>query len=331
MIKDDRTKSQQVDLDVPLNGLGDDLRSFLAELTANKPARTRNLLPIFRPVPGIGSGSGHGPDPGFPGTKAFAPRRTNRGEAGPALQPARSGSIGASAPAAGSDDSQGRHVAVQPARKHPSSLRPAQPAAKGSTGGRVRGRGGADRASTETGSGAGAKKELAGTRGRVGRPKKDKAPTLPKAIAKLVPKSDTSSPSKLIPTEAERSDARRLFREIGETFNSNRKKSKTAAYAAFRHDLMANLDTLIMGGAIDLKEATSIITNLEQYTKETEAESTETPATILGRWLRMDASEAAGLSVPAEEVVEDEENLDEVEEEEPAETETADAVQDIFI
>jgi hypothetical protein len=60
---------------------------------------------------------------------------------------------------------------------------------------------------------------------------------------------------------------------------------------------MANLDTLIMGGAIDLKEATTIITNLEQYTKETEAESTETPATILGRWLRMDAAEVAGLSV----------------------------------
>jgi hypothetical protein len=90
-----------------------------------------------------------------------------------------------------------------------------------------------------------------------------------------------------------------LFREIGETFNNNRKLSKTKAYAAFRHDLMANLDTLIMGGAIDLKEATTIITNLEQYTKETEAESTETPATILGRWLRMDAAEVAGLEVGA--------------------------------
>jgi hypothetical protein len=71
-----------------------------------------------------------------------------------------------------------------------------------------------------------------------------------------------------------------------------------------------------MGGAIDLKEATSIITNLEQYTKETEAESTETPATILGRWLRMDAAEIAGLSVGAvEEVVEDEEIESEVQEE----------------
>ena len=50
------------------------------------------------------------------------------------------------------------------------------------------------------------------------------------------------------------------------------------------------MDTLIMGGAIDLKEVTTVITGLEQYTKDTEAESTETPATILGRWLRMDGS-----------------------------------------
>src|ERR1019366_6108684 len=119
---------------------------------------------------------------------------------------------------------------------------------------------------------------------------------LPKDIAKLVGKVEPSAPRAIIPTESERSSATRLFRQIGETFNTNRKKSKTAAYAAFRHDLMANLDTLIMGGAIDLKEATTIITNLEQYTKETEAESTETPATILGRWLRMDAAEVVGLS-----------------------------------
>ena len=78
---------------------------------------------------------------------------------------------------------------------------------------------------------------------------------------------------------------------------------------------MANLDTLIMGGAIDLKEATTIITNLEQYTKETEAESTETPATILGRWLRMDAVEVAGLEVVAvEEIVEEEESGEEIDE-----------------
>jgi hypothetical protein len=96
---------------------------------------------------------------------------------------------------------------------------------------------------------------------------------------------------------------------------------------------MDNLDTLVMGGAIDLKEATSIITNLEQYTKETEAESTETPATILGRWLRMDAAEIAGLSVGVvEETVKDEENVEDEGDEEPGEVEDlADPKADIFI
>jgi hypothetical protein len=69
---------------------------------------------------------------------------------------------------------------------------------------------------------------------------------------------------------------------------------------------MANLDTLIMGGAIDLKEVTTVITNLEQYTKETEAESTETPATVLGRWLRMGAEEVAELEAGQPEMEEDE-------------------------
>jgi hypothetical protein len=136
---------------------------------------------------------------------------------------------------------------------------------------------------------------------------------LPYAIKKLVAGTDEgaapmpSSP-RLVPTESERANATRLFRQIGETFNENRKKSKTAAYAGYRHDLMANLDTLVMGGALDLKDATTIITNLEQFTKETEAESTETPATILGRWLRMDASEIAELEAkaPVEEEIEEE-------------------------
>ena len=90
---------------------------------------------------------------------------------------------------------------------------------------------------------------------------------------------------------------------------------------------MANLDTLVMGGALDLKDATTIITNLEQFTKETEAESTETPATVLGRWLRMDANEVAGLEVGVAEstdanyqlVEEDEEDEEELEVAEPIE------------
>jgi hypothetical protein len=120
--------------------------------------------------------------------------------------------------------------------------------------------------------------------------------------------------SRITPTESAAADARRLFREIGERFNENRRASKTRAYAAYRHDLMANLDVLIMGGAIDLKEVTTVITNLELLTKETEAEATETPATVLGRWLRMGPKEVRGLEEAGQseaEVVDDITELDE--------------------
>jgi len=130
-------------------------------------------------------------------------------------------------------------------------------------------------------------------------------PAAMSAVSQVVRDNVPSSAPKYTPTESERADARRLFRAIGKTFNENRKKSRPAAYAQYRHDLMENMDTLIMGGAIDLKEITTVITNLEQLTRETEAESTETPATILGRWLRMDASELEGLSVVVEKAVED--------------------------
>lgn len=78
-----------------------------------------------------------------------------------------------------------------------------------------------------------------------------------------------------------------------------------------------------MGGAVELKELTALITNLEQYTKETEAESTETPATVLGRWLRMSPAEIAELEArrpAAEEEPEEEEGDEESDEDaEPSE------------
>jgi len=260
---------------------------------SSKPPRTRQLRATFRE-----------PTTGFPGANTFSARSSHAGAPGATLQPAAERSVDSSTNSKRSDDSQGRGAAVLAAGGDSGAVGAAEPEAEGTGGGGLRGW-----------SGAAARTAAAKSGRSPGRPSKnpiETKPVLPAAIQKLVPKSDTPSPSKLIPTESERATASRLFREIGQRFNENRKKSKTAAYAGFRHDLMDNLDTLVMGGAIDLKEATSIITNLEQYTKETEAESTETPATILGRWLRMDAAEVAGLEVVAvEEVVDDEENLGE--------------------
>ncbi|HUD75843.1 MAG TPA: hypothetical protein VMQ76_12285, partial [Terracidiphilus sp.] len=264
---DDRAASQQNNPNIPDDGLGDDLRSFLAKPVSDKPTRSRNLLPTFRVVPGDQVGAGPAPDPGFPGTRsfgaAFEAHRLDPGAAGRDSQSARERLDHASEVAPSSDDFARRGAAVLAAGPSASSDRPAVTAAEGGAGRRLRGR-------------------PAGSKARRGKKKQIEAGLpLPKAIAKLIPKDASGSsapPRVLVPTETERADARRLFREIGERFNDNRKKSKTAAYSGYRHDLMANLDMLVMGGALDLKDATTIITNLEQYTKETEAESTETPA-----------------------------------------------------
>ena len=295
-VSDDRTTEQSL-----IDFLSDTGSSGVVQGTpggatsTDKPVRTRQLRATFRSVPSL------------------APHRSDGRAPGSTVESAGTRSDQASAPAQGADDAARRNATIQAAIDRAVGKRSALPAAEGTASGRVRGWRGPSGAKSAA---VGAAASGAGSRAKKEKPAP--ASALPKAIAKLVPKDgqvSPPSPSKLIPTETERADARRLFRELGETFNVNRKKSKTAAYAAYRHDLMANLDTLIMGGAIDLKEVTTVITNLEQYTKETEAESTETPATILGRWLRMDAMETAGLEVGAmEEVVEDEENS-EVEEE----------------
>lgn len=286
----DHSAPERTHTDLPDGSFSDDLRSFLGQPADEpKPAtRTRNLRTSFRAVPA-----------------AFAPRPVDGRPAGATLEPARPGPDRAPAAPARAKFFKGWRAPVQQAGAGASTDKPVQPADASPAGGRVRGWG---RGRSATNSAAVTEPGPAAAGRPRGRPpgsgKKakqaaasDAKPDLPKDIAKLVGKVEPSAPRAIIPTESERSSATRLFRQIGETFNTNRKKSKTAAYAAFRHDLMANLDTLIMGGAIDLKEATTIITNLEQYTKETEAESTETPATILGRWLRMDAAEVAGLSV----------------------------------
>lgn len=265
---DDRATRESISAFLSDAGSSESVRAVPDD--TGKPARSRNLRASFRATP-----------------KSFSAHDTHGRSPGTTLESAAAGADAAPAPAARANNLKGWRAAIQQTGRDAGAERPAQPAAAGSDGGGIRRRPGRPL-------GSGKKKEESTAAG------------LPKDIAKLVPKdAQAVAPSpRLVPTESERSDARRLFREIGETFNNNRKLSKTKAYAAFRHDLMANLDTLIMGGAIDLKEATTIITNLEQYTKETEAESTETPATILGRWLRMDATEVAGLEVGA--VVEEE-------------------------
>ena len=324
---DDRTTRESISAFLSDAGSSESVRSFLGDsASTDKPIRTRQLRATFRPVPTgdgsvvIGTDFTSASDPGFPGTRAFAPRSADRRAAGGTVGGEGIGLDQAPADSSSADTSARRDATVQAAIDRAIGKRAGESAGTRAAGGRVRGRRGP----------SGAKSVAVGTAG--GRPKKEKSasarPALPAAIKKLVPKSDSSasaSAPRVAPTEAQRADARRLFREIGQRFNENRKKSKTAAYAGYRHDLMDNMDTLIMGGAIDLKEVTTVITGLEQYTKETEAESTETPATILGRWLRMEPGEVGELEArgpvgeeePGE--VEEEESGEEDEENQPSE------------
>lgn len=322
---DDRTTREPVADDLPDFRGGEGIRRVPDG--ADRPPRQRNLRPAFRPVPGIIDDRASRPDhasrpaasdPGFPGTRAFSQpsRPADRRAAGIPLDPAPGRADSAPAPAPRAGDLEGWRAAIQPGdQPAAAAVGSAIAADQGAGRGRIRGRVGraADAADAASRAGTASLKEKPVKAGPAGpaspadppalslaRPPA-RPPALPKAIAKLVGKDevgvqvDPANPTRAIPSEAARADARRLFREIGEKFNENRKRSKTAAYAGYRHDLMANLDTLVMGGALDLKDATTIITNLEQYTRETEQESTETPAAILGRWLRMRPEEVGEL------------------------------------
>jgi hypothetical protein len=322
VIRDDRAGLQQANSDLPFQGGSDSSQTVAGSGRSTmagdgKPVRIRNLRPTFRAVP---SDRPSGTDP-------LPPRSVNRRAAG--ATGVAEGTRTDLPPASPSrpDHPARRRSPVQPAGSlSPSPLRSALPQTEGPGGGRVRRRssgGTTGWGGSSSGTRAKKGKQAAASRASVQPADSTADPKLPPAIAKLVPKDQQTPPStpRLVPTEAERSDARRLFREIGQRFNENRRKSKTAAYAAFRHDLMDNLDTLIMGGALDLKEATAIVTNLESYTRETEAESTETPATILGRWLRMAPGEVGELErggTEADEPAESTEPTEPEDEEEPA-------------
>lgn len=235
-----------------------------------------------------------------PAPASDAPRSSDPGATGSAVPSAPAGSNLAPAPASGTNDLEGWRAAIQQTDPASPSLGSGGlPADQGSArrGRRVRGR---ERGTSGGTSGAG------WTGSYSAAPRASHADEVnPEPVH---PTAATASTPKFVPSPAERADARRLFREIGARFNQNRKKSRTAAYAAYRHDLMENMDTLIMGGAIELKEITTVITNLEALTKETEEESRETPATVLGRWLRMEPGEVKELEegkVTAKEADED--------------------------
>lgn len=78
--------------------------------------------------------------------------------------------------------------------------------------------------------------------------------------------------------------ARDVLREIGLRFSENRKKAKSGAFEQYQRDLAENMDLLVMGGAMSLKEISQTLMQLEEYRKQT-SEQGKTQATMLGEWL----------------------------------------------
>lgn len=74
---------------------------------------------------------------------------------------------------------------------------------------------------------------------------------------------------------------------IGNDFALNRQKSKSKAFETYQRDLATNAGTLVMGGAVTLKELTVLLMDLEAFMKSTLKEGVS-PGELLAQFLRGD-------------------------------------------
>lgn len=78
-----------------------------------------------------------------------------------------------------------------------------------------------------------------------------------------------------------------LMTRIGNDFALNRQKSKSKAFETYQRDLATNAGTLVMGGAVTLKELTVLLMDLEAFMKSTLKEGVS-PGELLAQFLRGD-------------------------------------------
>lgn len=90
----------------------------------------------------------------------------------------------------------------------------------------------------------------------------------------------------------DRARAQTILDHIGRRFAENRKKGKSNAYERYQADLAENMNHLVTGGVMNLKEVSQTIMQLEEFRKQT-SEHGKTPATLLAEWLRGDLPEDA--------------------------------------
>jgi hypothetical protein len=63
---------------------------------------------------------------------------------------------------------------------------------------------------------------------------------------------------------------------------------------------MDNLDTLVLGDVISLKEVTATITDLEQFMRNETGETGKSQAQLLAEWLRIDPTEVSSAALTRE-------------------------------
>lgn len=90
--------------------------------------------------------------------------------------------------------------------------------------------------------------------------------------------------------EEDRTKARDILTDIGNRFAENRKKGKSNAFEEYQRDIALNMNYLIMGGALTLKDCSQLLMQLEEYRKQT-SEHGKTPSTLLAEWLSGGAAE----------------------------------------
>ena len=107
-------------------------------------------------------------------------------------------------------------------------------------------------------------------------------PRGPDALQDLSSPNPSTSPTQIAPEDRER--ARTILDQIGLKFSENRKKGKSTAWEEYQRDLAINMNHLIIGGVMNLREITQSLMQIEEYRKQT-SEHGKTPATLLAEWL----------------------------------------------
>lgn len=87
----------------------------------------------------------------------------------------------------------------------------------------------------------------------------------------------------------DRRKASTILAEIGDRFADNRKKGRSNAYETYQEDIARNLNYLIAGGLMSMKEASELFMKLEDFRKQ--SAQGRTPVEALAEFLSGEGKE----------------------------------------